>query len=123
MNLGSSLFSLVNRECLPKQTALQIGDRLISVEELCRDDMDVVFVKDGKPVIDLDIEDVDIVDGKRIRDKLRASLESFIGNRGVSSLGAEVVRKSLPELFSLIVSQRMAADIDQNGQIEIVKEQ
>lgn len=122
MNLGNALFDLVNRGVAPKQLAIRLGDRFITIEELCRDDMDVTFLQDGKPVTELDIADVDMVDAKRIRDKLRASLESFIGNRGVSTNGAEVIRKSLPELISIVRSQRMAEEIDQNGHIEIVQE-
>lgn len=122
MNLGNALFDLVNRGVAPKQLAIRLGDRFITIEELCRDDMDVTFLQDGKPATELDIADVDMVDAKRIRDKLRASLESFIGNRGVSTNGAEVIRKSLPELISIVRSQRMAEEIDQNGHIEIVQE-
>ena len=122
MNLGNALFDLVNRGVAPKQLAIRLGDRFITIEELCRDDMDVTFLQDGKPVTELDIADVDMVDAKRMRDKLRASLESFIGNRGVSTNGAEVIRKSLPELISIVRSQRMAEELDQNGHIEIVQE-
>lgn len=123
MYLGEAIYDLVNRSIVPRQVAVRIGPLTIPVTELCRQDLELVFVDDSANVVQsIDVDDIDIVDAKEIRDKLRTCVESLVGNRGVSESGAEVVRKALPELISLVRSQRMAQELDQNGHIEIVQE-